>query len=281
MNWLVPSNDYNPEDESLNVPEQAPIKMRKAVGGDPLKPREEVTSVTVAAEEREVNTVAARNEMAAKRNAVRGRQIVAAEDQEGTIIRSSLTTPAKQQTDLGKVSVSTAIRAAENTCFQAEEGNPRVVARVKSPEEVVSDGIKLRTSVGTGTRVAAKGETLTESEGIIVRTSVGSQPAEEGVIESEGIRFTTTNGPKKDQRLLVPEAADDSSADQACRTIAKSICPDFPNNYVFTAPARKKLARIAADYDDRPDIIRAVAAAETDPNVKSRLVADYPEAFSG
>jgi hypothetical protein len=61
--------------------------------------------------------------------------------------------------------------------------------------------------------------------------------------------------------------------------IARSICPDFPENYVFTDPVRKKIARLQADYEDRPDIIRAVAAADVDPEVRSRLIQEFPEAF--
>jgi hypothetical protein len=64
-----------------------------------------------------------------------------------------------------------------------------------------------------------------------------------------------------------------------CRKIARAICADFPDNYVFTDSPKKKLARLQADYEDRPDVIRAVAAAETDGEVKRRLIEEFPEAF--
>ena len=284
MKWLVPSEDFETGDFEVPGPDHAPLTMRKADGGDPNKPREEVSSVTVADEEREVNTVSARNEFAkSQNNLARGRKVVLAEDQEGVIIRSRLKTPTHQFTDLSKVSISSAISAADNTQFDAEEGNPRVITKVASSDkETVSEGITLKTSVGNGTPKAAKGEILTESEGIVVRTSVGSQPAEEGVIEREGIRFKTTNIPApKGEKLMVPPAVDSEASDSACRTIAKAICSDFPDNYRFGDSPKKKMARIAADYDDRPDVIRAVAAAETDPNIRAQLVAEYPEAFSG
>jgi hypothetical protein len=65
------------------------------------------------------------------------------------------------------------------------------------------------------------------------------------------------------------------------RIIAKTLCADFPDIYDFEAPARKKIARIQADFENRPDIIRAVAAAETDSEMKTRLVQEFPEAFGG
>jgi hypothetical protein len=146
------------------------------------------------------------------------------------------------------------------------DDEPVVVGKVKPSSVKETEGVTLKPSVVAGTEVS-----VPEGEG----------EAAQSVIESEGIRFNATNGPKKDQRLLVPEAKDSEAADAACRTIAKAICPDFPENYIFTDSPKKKMARIAADYDDRPDVIRAVAAAETDASVKSQLVAEYPEAFSG
>jgi hypothetical protein len=262
-----------------------------------MKPREEVESVTVADEEREVSTVADRNKFAAEQNA-RGRRIIKAEDQEGTVVRK-LKTPSKQKTDLGEVTPQAAISKAENVSIDAgagmsreeflatlgpeeretylarieavrathvSEDAPVVVGRVKPSSVKETEGVTLKPSVVAGTEVS-----VPEGEG----------EAAQSVIESEGIRFNTTNGPKKGQRLLVPEAKDSEAADEACRTIAKAICPDFPENYVFTDTPKKKMARIAADYDGRPDVIRAVAAAETDATIKSQLVAEYPEAFSG
>ena len=75
------------------------------------------------------------------------------------------------------------------------------------------------------------------------------------------------------------DAPSGEAHDSVCRKIAKSICADFPDNYVFTQTTRKKIARLQADFEDRPDVIRAVAAADTDPEVRSRLFEEFPEAF--
>jgi hypothetical protein len=69
-------------------------------------------------------------------------------------------------------------------------------------------------------------------------------------------------------------------AADAARKIAKSICPDFPESYDFAAPARKKIARLQADFEDRPDVIRAVAAADTDLELRNRLFVEFPGAFT-
>jgi hypothetical protein len=155
---------------------------------------------------------------------------------------------------------------------------PEVVGHIPAPRAQQREGFDITNSVGGGTETVDLGGT-------------GLAGADqETVTESEGIKFTNTNGPKKGVRL-VDKAAEAASAarprgnggngadDAMCRMIARSICPDFPENYVFTDPTRKKIARLQADYDDRPDVIRAVAAAETDGDVKRRLVEEFPEAF--
>ncbi len=150
--------------------------------------------------------------------------------------------------------------------------SPQVVGHVPTPQTQQREGFNLTGSVGGGIEIVDMGGTGGRSE--------------EVVVEAEGIRFTNTNGPKKGVRLVdkAQEAAqaqqgDNEVDDAMCRKIAKAICSDFPDNYVFTDPPRKKIARLQADYDDRPDVIRAVAAAETDGGVKRRLVEEFPEAF--
>jgi hypothetical protein len=154
---------------------------------------------------------------------------------------------------------------------------PQVVGHVPAPQSQQREGFDISNSVGGGTEIVDLGGT----------GHAGA--AQEQVIESEGITFRTTNGPKKGTRLVdnaaaaaaaQPPAPSNGGADDAmCRKIAKAVCADFPDNYVFTDPTRKKIARLQADYDDRPDVIRAVAAAETDGDVKRRLVEEFPEAF--
>ena len=113
--------------------------------------------------------------------------------------------------------------------------------------------------------------------------------AEVSSYEVEGMRFTNTNGPKRDIGRG-PQAAPKIPSAKAAPlptvalkpevrlAIAKSLCADFPESYDFEAPARKKLARIMADFEDRHDVIRAIYAAETD-EMKALLAAEFPKAF--
>ena len=116
----------------------------------------------------------------------------------------------------------------------------------------------------------------------------GADPGKPKVetFEQDGMKFTTTNGPSRREQAS-PRSAEahkpvmlkDGSAD-ARRMIAKQMCPDFPSNYDFSQAPRKKLARLQADYEERPDVIRAVFAAESD-DFKSTLMQEFPQAFSG
>lgn len=146
-----------------------------------------------------------------------------------------------------------------------------VVGFVAKPKNSHKEGVDIATSVGGGVAI----EDL--STGV-------SAPAVTSVVEADGIKFTNTNGPKKGKKPQLVETtkpgASTPEEDLACRTIAKAVCPDFPDNYVFTDPYRKKMARLQADYDNRPDVIRAVAAAETDMHIRSQLLKDFPEAFT-
>jgi hypothetical protein len=159
--------------------------------------------------------------------------------------------------------------AAHRSAHGVEE--PVVVGRVAAPGVKHTEGFNVTGSVGGGVDIADMGGT-----GGVGRTHV---------VESEGIKFTVTAPPgaNKGYKLVdkVAPVAGPPADDAMCRRIAKCICSDFPENYVFSDPIRKKIARLQADFEDRPDVIRAVAAAETDGEVKRRLVEEFPDAFGG
>jgi hypothetical protein len=102
----------------------------------------------------------------------------------------------------------------------------------------------------------------------------------------DGIKVTNTNGPSNREQphprsaeAQKPVMLKDGTADMRLK-VAKQICPDFPTNYDFGTAPRKKLARLQADYEDRPDVIRAVFAAESD-DFKAVLLREFPTAFQG
>jgi len=313
VGWLELKENYNPH-AAPPPPQMAGIKMRKADGGNPYdrKARTEVTAATVEDEEREVGSVSRHAAQTAERNkgnyrrepdpdvrrgsentAVRpgeaGYQI---EEQDGTPVRS-LNTPA--QADAANISHARSAAAASERAAKIQPGvgqtreemiqqmNPeeraeyanelagraaaydadapgQIVAQIEGgPQTIEREGMKVSTEVGGGTAIADLGGT-------------GAKPETEIVVE-EGVQFTRTKSPKA-------KTPPNGETEQA-RVIARSICPDFPESYVFGNPVKQKIARLQADFADRMDIIKAVAAADTDPEMRTKLIEEFPEAFSG
>ncbi len=149
-----------------------------------------------------------------------------------------------------------------------DASSPRKVGKVKTQKQSNSEGIRVATEVGGGIETADP-------------TGAGGK-AKESVVVRDGITFRNTNGPQRDEKAVPKQEPvvlkDGSPETDIRRQVAKTICPDFPSNYMFDQPTRKKLARLQADYDDRLDVIRAVYAAESD-EFKSKLVEEFPQAF--
>lgn len=314
VGWLVPTAQYNPNAQLRPV--SARLQVRPADGGNPMQPRPKVSIDTsqVESEEREVNNVNAHAQATRARNQTNYRrdggevvrnnlgEMEVIEDQEGVAVRA-LKTPAKQATNLERTTPQAAIQQANNVRIDPGQGRTReemmadmdpearaeyeadimsrkaaydpegasqVVGHVPAPGSRQTEGFNVKGSVGGGVDVADMGGT-----GVAGKNQVS-------VVEEGGIKFTNTNGPKKNVRLVpATQAAPNGPGDGMARQIAKAICQDFPDNYIFSDPVRKKIARLQADYDDRPDVIRAVAAADTDPEVRQRLLQEFPHAFGG
>lgn len=146
-------------------------------------------------------------------------------------------------------------------------GQSQVVGKIgTSVNSGSSDGIQ--TSVQIGSRNTGM---LPQQQ---VRTTV-----------EDGITFTQSVQPLQQQPRLSPEASEQQKSvlkksENMRRQTAKMLCPDFPDNYDFDASLRKKIARLQADYEDRPDVMRAVFVAETD-EVKAELIQAFPGVFEG
>ena len=158
-------------------------------------------------------------------------------------------------------------------------GSPIVNRVAPTPTKTV-EGISVGVTSGGGTE--------------IYDASGSTEKPRESVIEQEGITFRNTNGPKtgfNQQARVEPQVAstlptveeprsrieNDGTADYR-KVVAKALCSDFPNDYNFSAHWKKRLAMIRLNYEDRPDIIRAVFAAESD-EFKKLLMEEFPEAF--
>jgi hypothetical protein len=141
---------------------------------------------------------------------------------------------------------------------------PVVVGSVAPVKNAQREGFQINNSVGGGVEIADAG-------------GMGGDVVESTVSE-EGLTFRNTNIGKPKPKPVV--AASTPVEMDTRRKIAKAICPDFPDNYGFDDPVRKKIARLQADFDDRPDVIKAVAAADTDLEVRQRLLEEFPGAFA-
>lgn len=159
-------------------------------------------------------------------------------------------------------------------------GSP-IVGKVAPTQTKTVEGISVGVTSGGGTEV--------------YDASGSDGPARESVIEQEGITFRTTNGPKTgfhqqakaesapQQTSMLPgdepksRIESDGTADYR-RIVAQAICKDFPMDYNFSDHWKRRLAMIRLNYETRPDIIRAVFAAESD-DFKKILIEEFPEVF--
>lgn len=312
--WAVPEASYDPS-AGPAAPQRANIKVRPADTGNPTALRAPSSMIsTTDAEEQIVGNYA--DHAASVRQSNERKNGFVAEPQDGVPVRTLQTVANSRggaRTTLTGSNTQQAIAEAnsvkiepgrgvtreellermapeERAAYLAElearrsayvadeplkgpETQGQVVARVAAPKNVDSMGMHLENHVGGGTDT-------------VDLTGLDGAPEEVHVFEAEGMRFTTTNGPKKSARAAEkpqqsprePDARSLEDVDPR-RVIARAVCSDFPDLYDFELPLRKKLARLRADFEDRPDVIRAVAAAETDTEMRVLLVSEFPEAF--
>ena len=149
-----------------------------------------------------------------------------------------------------------------------------VVATIKKSNKTQStEGITAKVTTGGGTETWDGAGT---GDGGAVKQST---------VTVDGIVMKNTNGPSnreqpspRSEAAHAPVMLKDGSAEVRLK-LARAICPDFPDNYDFAANPRKKLARLQADYEDRPDVIKAIYMAEAD-DFKATLLREFPAAFS-
>jgi len=306
-NWLVLADAYEEGNPEYGKPVSANIKVRPATDDDgEAKP---VESVTTDMDEQVVMSTAEHASSTREQNKTAHGKVHDAiiEKQDGVAVRA-LKTPAKSKDSLTAESAGSAVRAAENVQIDPGEGiseeealdrmspedravylekkqslrsqyvdsdasdknKPTSVGKVKTAKTTEKEGMKLTQKVGGGVAVAD----LSGSDG---------KPQKSTLVE-EGITFQNTGGPKKTLAEPHPRAKKTKAAlkgtEDARVQIARSICAEFPDSYDFTATPKKKMARLQADFENRPDVIKAVFAAESD-DFKAKLVKEFPEVFQG
>lgn len=296
VGWVVLSSEYEEGNPEYGRPQAANIKVRSATED---KGEAKSMKAPVATETDERIVMSSADHAAGTKAHNTGQDVV--EPQDGTSVGRRFKTSAKAgKTD---VSRSNVVNNAENVEIEPGRGRSEqeMLAGMSDEERQIylakKESLKSRyvdTDISQGTpvaKVASKG--ATEKEGITVTQQVGGGveiadmggtggKAEESVASEEGVTFRTTNGPKKLQPEPHPRSRQASTTlrqtIEARLQIAKTLCPEFPSSYDFAATERKKLARLQADFEDRPDVIRAVFAAESD-EFKTRLVEEFPAAF--
>lgn len=316
--WLVPAAAFweGAEEQrpvSANIQVRHPTQ-----GGNPFEGKTPTKKVAVVAEtdEREVGNAVSHAAAARQANLnyrhgqpVRNEVGGSVEMQDGIPVRRLKTAAGERaknsRTVLTAESVGTALRQADSVQIDAGEGlsESDYLARMTEEErsEYLAKKEAARSKYADATPMAkpvakvktAKAETR---EGVTAKVTTGggietADPVDFGekaaVTEhvEDGIVFKNTNGPKKkaadphprSEEAQKPVMLRDGTADARLK-VAKALCKDFPSNYDFAAPDRKKLARLAADYEDREDILRAVFAAESDA-FKAKLLEEFPSVF--
>lgn len=313
--WIVLTEDYEEGNPEYGVRTSAQIQVRPAVSsatsmdGSSGKAARTVSTVTEADE----RIVGNSREHAASTQVANGFKKVAVTTsggQEGIAVRT-LSSPSKQRTELTASSAGSAIRAATDGVKPIVPGQglsmdemldrmepelrdeylakkdaiksglpgsdrdaARVVGKVRSAPAKNTEGITLKQSVGGGTDIGVDGPVVAQ---ISSSKDIKSTRVEDGITFSN-TNVPTDKGHKARPRAAAVQAAPEVSADVRLR-IAKSMCPDFPASYDFSASPKKKLARLQVDFEDRLDVLRAVFCAEND-DFKAQLMAEFPQAFA-
>ncbi len=303
--WIVLTEDYDEDNPDYGRPAAARIQVRSATQGDQPK----TMVATVEADERIVmnsqqhaTTTKASNRRTASQSgsdgipvrtlktpAISATTITAAQREisrlenlkidpgKGMTVEEMLErmTPEAREAYLLERDAARAGYAKEkkeSATRTPRSGSGKTVGRVKRADAVSSaEGMTIKQSTGGGV------ETWDGGDASVV-AAVGKDKT---TVVEDGITFTGTNIPAVSVPQKKPDARSAAAmSPEVRRKIAKTMCPDFPENYDFGATAKKKLARLQADFEDRLDVLLAVFAAEDDDELKARLVQEFPQAFA-
>lgn len=275
IGWFVPKDDYEEDNPEYARPVSANIRVQNPIkSGNSTEPKKAMPYV-IEGDERIVSTVSNRTADVKRRNT---------EQEEVRRFKS----PKHPPVEINSSNATMMIREASKVSIQAGKGitEDEYLKRLSEEEREEYLAKKQIAKSRYVTESDVKPSRVTESEGIKLTTTMGGgvstadlsgsdAKADITVTEVGGIKFTNTNireGRKAFSDCSVPNDVNTR------RSIARSICPDFPDTYDFSQPAKKRIARLVADFDNRQDILRAAYAAETD-EVKGHLVTEFPEAF--
>lgn len=312
--WLTMAANY---DE--NAPDVRPVSANISVrhptqGGNPMDQRGQTRTsmVTTESDEREVGSVSQHATQAKTANTDyrRGQPVNppnGIESQDGVQVRRLKTPSGEKARQTRTTLTADALRAAENVTITAGEGmsesdmldrmDPQeaqaylATKAAKRAQYVDESAPKVIGKVGKSKASTREGITaaLTVGGGVETGDLQGMDPGkpQKATVTVEGLTFQTTNVPASRNQshprdngrpVPAPVLVKQAGADVR-RMVARQLCSAFPDNYDFSAPDKKKLARLQADYEDRFDVLKAVFAAESDA-FKALLIEEFPDAFA-
>lgn len=296
--WVILAENYL-EGQVYDRPARAKISVRSAVEGK--APPQEMGESSEP-DEQEVSAPGTFRYSAKGGEAPKARR-QEVEPQDGVVVGRTFKTAAKTSSSVTAESVSRTLSSTQDVQIEAGQGlsEEAVLSRMSDEDRVAYFTKKqvLRSQyVDTepGPPVVGRVESVgsKEAEGLTLTQAVGGGvetvdlggtggKAKESVVEEGGITFRTTNGPERTTDPHPREVTERGkvASDGTSETrlhIARMLCPEFPDNYDFSASERKKMARLQADFEDRPDVLRAVFAAETD-EFKVKLLEEFPTTF--
>jgi hypothetical protein len=283
--WLKLSTEYDEDDTSYGKPVSANIKVRPPT--DAKGSSKSLEAVVTDSDERIVMSTAEHAEFTREHNSPSTLGVIR-EEQDGVPVRALKTSAKAAKVELKEGSYRSAMSSIDSVQIDpvvidskevkktkgrsviSVDGQQSVeVAKIATSKEKNQEGFKVTQQVGGGIEV----QDLSGMRGKVKKST----------LVEDGIVFQNTNGPERTspephpRSPKVPVMTQDGTL-EARVSIARALCPGFPDSYNFAASTKKKIARLQADFENRPDVIKAVFAAESD-EVKAVLVAEFPETF--
>lgn len=288
--WLVPEGD---SESGPPGPRVAPLTLGPTQHTGNSDKRTKVPIYTTEEDAKPVTSIKDRTASVEKRN----KGLVATVD-DGTVVRS-VSTPTHMKSRLDSTgSAQAEITKYENKIQIKPEAQKHRMEDMSDEDleaylQEKERRIQARVATLPSTpRIVAPGKRMPvisgDEDSSIAISTTKTKKAKTKKIEAEGISFEVTaplNQDAPDPETLwespPPKKSSVSLSSDASRRLlmARKLCKDFPENYNFDAPDRKKLARITADYEDRPDVVRAIWTVEKDA-FKVVLEENFPDLFS-
>lgn len=302
LGWVVPSNEYEEGSAAYNRPISANIMVGSAVPGTS---GDKAMLTSTESDERIVMSTAqhAQDTRVQNRVAAQVKHGSASPQLDDGVPVRTIKTPARQRTSLTAETAGDSLRKAEKLQVTMSQGPTAadMMARMSEDQReeylakkaahrrevpgeaefvernMVSKVKNTNAKKGTSEGITAE---MTYGGGVETYDAGGGDVAGKvDVTEENGIKFTNTNGPKRGRmKYGAPVQASVVQPDFRYK-VALSLCPEFPLAYDFRMSVEDKLRFLRASYAQRPDVLMACYAAESD-EVKAALQREFPQAFA-